>query len=53
MKTTQEVADWLDARALNARRIAGMKSGKDRDGWIEDAEFLEQAVRLIRAEIGD
>ena len=40
------LADWLRERERNARRIAQSKSGADRDGWIEDAEYFAQAVAL-------
>lgn len=45
--TDDQVIAWLKERHVNTLRIAGTKSGTDREGWLEDALYLEQAVRAI------
>jgi len=38
------LSEWLAERLANCRRIAAMRTGDDRDGWLEDALYFEAAV---------
>lgn len=42
-----KLRDWLRARELNARRIASGKSGADRAGWLEDADYFKRAAEAV------
>jgi hypothetical protein len=47
---------WLDERLQNCRRIARLKRGDDRQGWLEDASYFsraKEAVRLLMEASGD
>ena len=39
--------EWLEERYQNTLRIAKTKSGLDRDGWLEDAEYFKQAMEAL------
>lgn len=42
-----EVVEWLKDRRANCLLLAATKTGDDRRGWEEDAEYFRQAVMLI------
>lgn len=48
-----EVIEWLRERQLNAQRIADLKSGEDRIGWMEDAHFFESAIFHLKEATND
>jgi hypothetical protein len=43
----QSVSDWIDERYENCLRIASLKSGDEKDGWLEDAAYFAEIKRLI------
>lgn len=46
MKLT--LIQWLEERKANALRIADLKTGEDRAGWLEDARYFELAIEAAR-----
>lgn len=42
-----EVIAWLEERRENCVRIAGSKRGADSDGWLSDAAYFADAIRLL------
>lgn len=43
-----QVQCWMEERLANCQWIAKLKSGKDRDGWLNDAEYFRAAIKLIQ-----
>ena len=41
---------WVLERFENAVRIAGEKTGADRDGWLEDARYFQLILDRIARE---
>lgn len=48
-----EVIEWLHERQLNAQRIADLKTGEDRNGWLEDVHFFESAITHLKEATND
>lgn len=46
------VLEWSRERLANTYRIAAVKSGADRDSWLEDASYWEQIVSILSASPG-
>jgi hypothetical protein len=46
--TIDDTIEWLVERKENCLRIAMQKTGKDREGWIEDGAKFGHAISLIR-----
>lgn len=42
------VVDWIDDRYENSKRIAKLKVGEDRQGWLEDASYLLRAREALK-----
>jgi hypothetical protein len=47
--TREDVIAWLNDRLDNCHRIAAIKEGRDRDGWMEDAAYFSEAVIQLSA----
>lgn len=45
--TIPSVRDWLEERLRNCYRHAQSKTGKDKDGWLEDAAYFAAAIGII------
>lgn len=43
----QEILVWLRERKENCFRIAEKKTGSDRTGWLQDARYFGDAIKLI------
>jgi hypothetical protein len=41
--------DWLEERRQNCLRIAEQKTGNDKTGWLEDAEYFRAAIAALAA----
>lgn len=41
------VLEWARERYANTLRLAGEKTGADREGWLEDAAYWREIVALI------
>jgi hypothetical protein len=39
---------WLEDRKENCLRISRTKTGKDREGWVEDACYFNAAIVHLR-----
>lgn len=42
-----EARDWIKERMANCLRIAKMKEGTDRRGWLEDAAFFAVVISML------
>lgn len=40
---------WVAERLQNCERIANVKNGTERDGWLEDADYFRQILERLRA----
>lgn len=40
------LSEWLQERLDNCNRIAALRTGSDREKWLEDARYFTQAVAL-------
>lgn len=38
--------EWLNERLANTQRIADSKSGAEKEHWLEDGRYFEQAIAL-------
>lgn len=47
--TPQEVYDWLIERMLNAKALAGAKTGAERKNWVEDVAYYALAASFVSA----
>ena len=43
----QKLSNWLLERATNCMRIAETKSGDDRAGWLEDADYFSNTINAL------
>lgn len=41
------VRQWLSESLANCYRIAATKTGKDREGWLEDASYFAAAMGMV------
>jgi hypothetical protein len=39
--------EWLEERRDNCERIADLKTGSDRAGWLEDMVYFTAAVEAV------
>lgn len=53
VRTADEVIAWFEERRENCHRLAAFKSGRERAGWLEDADYFAQALLLMRAAMSD
>ena len=47
------IVDWLKERRENCLFHASHKTGKDRLGWLEDAEYFKMAIDAINLKWSD
>ncbi len=43
------VVEWVRERLDNCERHAGLRAGKDRDGWLEDAAYFREILAILAA----
>lgn len=46
--TLTDLEHWLQERYDNCIRIAGQKTGDDRKGWMEDADYFHAALAHLQ-----
>lgn len=39
--------EWVLKRLENCQRLAATKTGADRDGWLEDADYFSRLLRIV------
>lgn len=44
------VEDWVRERLDNCQRLAAQKTGKDRDGWMEDASYFQKILARLASQ---
>lgn len=43
------VEAWVHERLDNCQRLAAQKTGRDRDGWLEDARYFSRILERMSA----
>jgi hypothetical protein len=43
---------WVEERLANCERLAATKKGCDKFGWLEDAAYLTEILRILRERLG-
>ena len=43
----QGLKSWVAERLANCERIARIKQGADKNGWLEDAEYFRQLLAIM------
>jgi hypothetical protein len=46
-----QLAEWVRERLDNCQRLAATKTGADRDGWLEDAHYFAEILRVVSATV--
>lgn len=41
------VEEWVRERLDNCQRLAAQKTGADRDGWLEDAQYFSEILTRL------
>jgi hypothetical protein len=45
---TDDLLQWLEEGRDNCVELAADKSEADREGWLEDARYYQQAIDIVR-----